>query len=62
MDHIDIDGGYKDRKISHGVALYRWLKKNNFPEGFQVLCWNCNHAKFFNGGNCPHSFIEVDGH
>lgn len=20
---------------------------NNFPEGFQVLCWNCNHLKYY---------------
>ncbi len=24
------------------------------PEGFQVLCWNCNLGKYYNGGVCPH--------
>jgi len=36
-----------------GHGLYRWLKKNGYPEGFRVLCMNCNWArgKF---GYCPH--------
>jgi hypothetical protein len=35
------------------VALYRWLVKNNFPKEFQILCHNCNFAKF-RLGTCPH--------
>lgn len=39
-----------DRKA---YKIYRWLKNNGFPEGFRVLCMNCNFA---NGiyGECPH--------
>ena len=33
--------------------LYGWLKKHNYPEGFQTLCWNCNMAKNIYGV-CPH--------
>jgi 5-methylcytosine-specific restriction endonuclease McrA len=33
--------------------LYYWLEKNNFPSGFQILCWNCNFAKG-SLGECPH--------
>ena len=36
-----------------GNRLYRWLRNNSYPEGFQVLCWNCNCAKGIMGG-CPH--------
>jgi hypothetical protein len=35
--------------------MYRWLAKKNFPEGFQVLCANCNVAKSQNGV-CPHQY------
>ena len=35
--------------------IYIWLKNNNFPEGFQVLCFNCNCGKARNKGICPHS-------
>lgn len=43
--------GY-DSKLQ-GKELYLWLKKNNCPEGFQVLCSNCNKAKW-QFGKCPH--------
>ena len=36
-----------------GKDLYYWLEKNNFPSGFQILCWNCNFAKG-SLGKCPH--------
>jgi hypothetical protein len=52
IDHIE-GGGYKDRRFRCGTQLYRWLRKNSFPTGFQVLCHNCNLAKGFYG-ECPH--------
>ncbi len=51
IDHIN-GGGNKHRKII-GKNIYVWLKKNNYPKGFQVLCWNCNAAKHILG-KCPH--------
>lgn len=51
IDHIKNDG--KKHRIEIGTGLYRWLIKNNFPEGFQVACYNCNIAKYKNGGECP---------
>ena len=32
--------------------LWRWARANGYPAMFQVLCCNCNHAKF-NGPACP---------
>lgn len=29
----------------YGERLYRYLIKNDFPDGYQVLCWNCNGLK-----------------
>jgi len=54
IDHIN-GGGNKHRKEvgGSGPVMYRWLKKNNYPEGFQILCHNCNMAKGFYGA-CPH--------
>jgi arabinose-5-phosphate isomerase len=50
---IDInDGGYKHR-TSVNNKLYRWLIKNNFPQGYKVSCWNCN-SSYGLYGNCPH--------
>lgn len=53
IDHIK-GGGTKHRKeIGWGENFTSWLVKNNYPEGYQVLCHNCNQAKTWYGG-CPH--------
>ena len=43
--------GYRSSLTSY--QLHSWVERNNFPEGFQVLCHNCNSAKGFYG-KCPH--------
>ncbi len=55
IDHIN-GGGSKHRKENKGGGkfTYRWIVKNGFPEGFQVLCFNCNSGRALNGGICPH--------
>lgn len=40
-----------------GPHLYRWLRRQGYPGGFQVLCANCNMAKDRPGG-CPHQATE----
>lgn len=37
-----------------GTSLTIMLNKENFPEGFQVLCFNCNLSKGIYGV-CPHN-------
>jgi len=56
IDHVNNDGNVHRKQIGYrgGIGVYTWLRKNNFPEGFQVLCFNCNHGKHLNGGTCPH--------
>lgn len=39
--------------IASGTAFYEWLRRKNYPGGFQVLCHNCNAAKG-HLGYCPH--------
>lgn len=43
IDHIS-GGGSKHEK-ERNSPLSRWLIKNNYPSGFQVLCANCNIRK-----------------
>ncbi len=52
MDHIEGWRKHHEKRLG-GVALYRWLKQNGFPEGFRVLCMNCNFA-LGHFGYCPH--------
>ena len=57
IDHI-YGGGTKHRQETHGGRdFYIWLKKNGFPPGFQVLCYNCNCGRGKNGGECPHKEV-----
>lgn len=39
------------------VVPYSWIIRNNFPEMFQTLCFNCNFAKAI-FGECPHNKIS----
>jgi len=45
IDHIEGGGCQHRKEIGAGVNFYRWLVKNSFPEGFQVLCMNCQFIK-----------------
>ncbi len=52
IDHVN-GNGRQDRDEKGKSGFYRWLAKNNYPEGYQILCHNCNWAKFAYG-ICPH--------
>jgi hypothetical protein len=45
IDHINGGGRAHRREIGGHASFYLWLIKNNFPEGYQVLCWNHNSKK-----------------
>lgn len=50
IDHINNDGAQhrRDMKINGGSnSLTQWLKRNNFPKGFQILCGNCHRIKHY---------------
>lgn len=54
FDHVN-GGGERMRREVHGQGrqFYGWLKRNGYPDGFRVLCHNCNYA-FGQWGACPH--------
>ena len=45
--------GYSSKQ--KGNVLFKWVIENHCPEGFQVLCSNCNSAKAYpkNKNECP---------
>jgi len=53
IDHIEGRKKWNHDYTMGGDRLYSWLKRNKFPKGFQVLCFNCNFAKG-DTGICPH--------
>lgn len=52
IDHIN-GGGNQHARLRKRNSLYQWLSINNFPEGYRVLCYNCNCSLGHNG-YCPH--------
>ena len=46
----------KKEKGLTGKSFYKYLKENNYPEGYQVLCFSCNFVKELYNGKCPHLF------
>ena len=60
LDHID-GGGNAHRLAVTGSkrgSIALWLEKNGYPDGFQVLCHNCNMAKHIHG-TCPYATSHV---
>ena len=49
IDHINGDGAKHRREMMDrsfgGNRLYRWLRKQGYPDGFQVLCMSCQYKK-----------------
>lgn len=62
IDHEAGNGNQhrKDIKCDGGVNFYKWLKRDLWPEGFRVLCHNCNMAIGI-WGSCPHQKDEDNG-
>ncbi len=58
IDHVN-GGGSKHRQETGGGGFYVWLKRNGYPDGFQVLCHNCNFGRQINGGTCPHREVTA---
>jgi hypothetical protein len=56
IDHAEGNGNEHRRKlgIPGGYGFYLWLIREGFPEGFRVLCHNCNMAISILG-YCPHN-------
>jgi hypothetical protein len=60
IDHVNNNGREHRNELNGGlgrfksVEIYTWLEANGYPEGFQVLCYNCNISKHRNGGICEH--------
>lgn len=51
IDHVN--GGGNQHRKSFNLPIYKLLKKEGLPEGYRVLCHNCNQAIGYHG-YCPH--------
>lgn len=59
IDHTDGNGAMHRKSLNQNVEMknnwtrpsgtakvYRFLRDNNFPSGFRVLCFNCNYKAY----------------
>lgn len=58
LDHIKGRANYPHDKKYSGSSLIIWIIARHFPEGFRVLCHNCNMS-ISNYGYCPHEKFAV---
>lgn len=65
VDHIKGDGAAHMKLLKEtlgynptGNGFIYWIIKNNFPDGFQILCANCNLGKR-TGAYCPHELKRI---
>lgn len=54
LDHINGDGNKERKAVANGCStnFYAWLKRQGWPDGYQVLCHNCNLSRGVYG-YCP---------
>jgi hypothetical protein len=45
IDHINNNGAEERQRFGGGSRFYQYLKDNNYPEGYQTLCMNCQWVK-----------------
>lgn len=55
IDHMNGNGRKEKRESRQsGATFYLWLKRNSYPTGYRVLCYNCN-CSIGHYGFCPHN-------
>lgn len=58
IDHMNGRGQeQRDLLGRRGNELYLWLKQQGYPDGYRVLCSNCNSALGWHG-YCPHAVFD----
>jgi len=54
IDHINSDGAKERKDIGTGIDLFKHIIAQGITkERYQILCQNCNTAKYYHKG-CPH--------
>ncbi len=56
IDHINGSGCTHRKEIPSGTSMYLWLKRNNFPDGYQTLCMNCQYIKRITNGETANKY------
>jgi hypothetical protein len=55
LDHVNEDGAEERKQFGHNTQkLHNRIIREGFPSRYQLLCYNCNCGRAYNGGVCPH--------
>ena len=54
LDHVNRDGAAERGGSVDNKATYAKARRENFPDIYQILCFNCNCGRELNDGICPH--------
>lgn len=57
LDHMNEDGAAHRRALGGNEKVMSFLEREGWPVGYQILCFNCNAAKYIRRG-CPHNKID----
>lgn len=59
LEHLAGNG--RAHRRSNGVLrFYREMENEGWPKDkYTILCMNCNHGKYHNGGICPHQAVRI---
>jgi hypothetical protein len=62
IDHINGKGNKQRKETGKngGGSGYIWLIKNNYPEGYQTLCMNCQFIKSIEEKECRWRYAQSD--
>lgn len=63
IDHINGGGTQHRLKLGKGAGIdfYCWLEKQNYPEGYQTLCMNCQFLKRYANNELNKSPANLEG-
>jgi hypothetical protein len=54
IDHVGGRSKFGHDRSLRSHKLYKWLQDNDFPNGFETVCYTCNCGRAQNNGTCPH--------
>lgn len=60
IDHIG-GGGSRHRLTTRYWSFYKWLARQGYPDGFQVLCMNCQLIKKIVNNEMKSELLEREG-
>jgi hypothetical protein len=56
VDHANGGGEAHRAEVGQGSRMVDWIIRSGYPDGFRILCHNCNQSIGYYG-ECPHARV-----